>query len=121
LAYLAPIIDVPYEEYFNILHGLTTDIKRVKQYKDMCLNRPGTSQYQIAQFNKILKFDWNKYMDIVFPLTLPRETEPREVKILGFLNTGKILLQDQKLLEWPIIATPDEIIKVLKNLDLGEK
>jgi hypothetical protein len=113
LANLAPITDVSYDIYFNTLHELTTDINRVKQYKD----RPSTSRNQVSQFSKILKFDWNKYMDIVFPLTLSRETKSREVKILGFLNTGKILLQDQKLLEWPIIATPDEIIKVLMSLN----
>ena len=116
MANLAPITDVSYDVYFNTIHGLTTDIKRVEQYKNMCLNRFGTSKHRISQFNKILKFDWIKYMGILFPLTLSRENEPREVKILGFLNTGKILLQDQNLLEWPIIATPDEIIKILKTV-----
>jgi len=117
LASLAPITDVPYDVYFNTIHGLTTDMKQVEQYKDMNLKRPGISKHQISQFNKILKFDWNKYINTLFPLTLARESSPRTVKILGFLNTGKILLQDQDLLDWPIIAIPDEIIKILKSVD----
>lgn len=118
MASLAPITDVSYNIYFNIIHGLTTDMNKVEQYRNMNLKRAGISKHQIAQFNQILKFDWIQYMNIFFPLTLARETEPRMVKILGFLNTGKVLLQDQNLLDWPIIATPDEIVKILKTIDV---
>ncbi len=110
MASLAPIVDVSYDIYFNTIHGLTTDMGRVEQYKNMTLKRTGVSKYQVAQFNQILKFDWSQYINIFFPLTLSRESKPRTVKILGFLNTGKVLLQDQNLLDWPIIATPDEIV-----------
>ncbi len=118
MASLAPIVDVSYDIYFNTIHGLTTDMGRVEQYKNMTLKRTGVSKYQVAQFNQILKFDWSQYINIFFPLTLSRESKPRTVKILGFLNTGKVLLQDQNLLDWPIIATPDEIVKILKAIDV---
>lgn len=118
MASLAPITDVSYDLYFNTIHGLTTDMKIVEQYKNMNLKRTGISKYQITQFKQILKFDWSQYMNIFFPLILTREAKPRNVKILGFLNTGKVLLQDQNLLDWPIIATPEEIIKILKTIDV---
>lgn len=119
MASLAPITDVTYDIYFNTIHGLTTDMKLVEQYKNTSL-KSGVSKHQITQFNQILKFDWTKYMSILFPLTLARENKPRTVKILGFLNNGKVLLQDQNLLEWPIIAIPSEVTKILKSLDIKE-
>jgi hypothetical protein len=117
LASLAPITDVSYDIYFNKIHGLTKDMKKVQEYKKLNIKSSGISKYQITQFNQILKFDWDRYMNILFPLTLARETKSRTVKILGFLNTGKVLLQDQNLLDWPIIAVPNEIIKILKTAD----
>lgn len=116
MASFAPITDISYDIYFKAIHGLTTEMKTVEQYKNMSSKRSDASKYQITQFNQILKFDWSNYMGIFFPLTLTRENSPRTVKILGFLNTAKVLLQAQDLLDWPIIATPEEIIKILKTI-----
>ena len=122
MASLAPITDVSYDIYFNILHGLTTDMEKIKSYKDRALKNSGDNKRLVTQFNQILKFAWSEYLDNkCFPIVLARETDTRNVKILGFLNIAKVLLLDPNSPERPIIANPDEVIKILKNIDTKGK
>ena len=122
MASLAPITDVSYDIYFNNLHGLTTDMEKIKSYKDRAAKKSGTNKRLVTQFNQILKFAWSEYLNNkYFPIVLSRETDTRNVKILGFLNIAKVLLLDPASPERPIIANPDEVIKILKNIDTKGK
>lgn len=117
MAFLAPfLVDISFDEYYRKRLGLTRDLKKVEFYHTALKGHPEISQYILRQLRQITKFDWAPFWGTTFPLLLSREDAPRMVKIEGFLNYGKVFLQDIGDTRFYIIANPDEITKILKDL-----
>ena len=117
MAFLAPfLVDMTFDEYYRKRLGLTRDLKKVEFYHTALNEHPDISQYTLRQLRQITKFDWTPFWETDFPLLLSREDTPRMVRIEGFLNYGKVFLQDIEDTRFYIIANPDEITKILKGL-----